>query len=53
VAFVDDAAGAVAVEQVDSKEEGLRQQLEGGMSFDQEVEEVGAHEPLDLCLDVN
>lgn len=53
VTLVDDAAGAVAVEKVDSKEEGLGQQLESGVSFDQEVEEVGAHEPLDLCLDVD
>ena len=53
VTLVDNAAGAVAVEEVDRQEEGLGQQLEGSVGFNQEVEEVGAHEPLDLGLDVN
>ena len=53
VAFVDNTAGAVAVKKVDGKEKGLGQQLESGVSFNQKVEEVGTHKPLDLCLDVN
>jgi hypothetical protein len=53
VALVHDTAGAVAVEKVDSEKQSLRQQLEGGVSFDQKVKEVWAHEPLDLSLNVN
>jgi ABC-type Na+ transport system ATPase subunit NatA len=53
VALVDDTAGAVAVEEVDSKKQSFRQQLEGGVSFNQEVKEVGTHEPLDLSLNVD
>ena len=45
--------GAVAVEKVDSQEQSLRQQLEGSVSFNQEVKEAGTHEPLDLGLDVD
>jgi hypothetical protein len=51
--LVNDAARAVAVEEVDSEEQCLREELEGGMGFDEEVEEVWAHEPLDLSLDVD
>lgn len=53
VALVDNTAGAVAVEEVDSKEQGLWKELEGGVSLNEEVEEVGSHEPLDLGLNVN
>ena len=53
MALVYDTAGAVAVEEIDGKEECLGKELESGVSFDQEVKEVGAHEPLDLCLNVN
>jgi hypothetical protein len=53
MALVYDTAGAVAVEEINGKEECLGQELESGVSFDQEVEEVGTHEPLDLCLNVN
>ena len=53
VALVDDAARAVPVEKVDSQEEGLRKELEGGVSLDQKVDEIGSHEPLDLLLYVN
>jgi hypothetical protein len=53
VALVDNTAGAISVEEVDSKEKGLGQELESGMCFDQEVKEVWTHEPLDLSLNVN
>jgi hypothetical protein len=53
VALVDNTAGAVTVEEVDGEEQCFRQQLESGVRFNQEVKEIGPHEPLDLCLDVN
>ena len=53
VTLVDHATGAVAIEQVNGEEESLGQQLEGSVSFYQEVKKIGAHEPLDLGLNVN
>lgn len=53
VALVDDTARAVPIEKVYSEEQGLRQKLEGGMGFDEEVEKIWSHEPLDFGLDVN
>jgi hypothetical protein len=53
VALVDYTAGAVSVEEVNGKEEGLRQELESSMCFDQEVKQVWTHEPLNLSLNVN
>lgn len=53
VTLVDNALGAVPVEEVDGKEKGLGEKLEGRVGLDEEVEEVRSHEPLDLSLDVN
>lgn len=53
VTLVDDTLRAVSVEQVHGKEESLGEQLEGVVSFEEEVEEVGTHEPLDLGLNLN
>ena len=33
--------------------QGLGEELEGSMCFDEEVDEVGSHKPLNLLLDVN
>jgi len=53
VTLVYDTAGAVAVEEVDGQVEGLGKQLEGVVGFEQEVQQVWAHEPLDLSLNLN
>jgi hypothetical protein len=53
VTLVDDTARAVPVEEVDSKEECLWEELEGGVGLDEKVNEVWSHEPLDLLLDVD
>lgn len=51
--LVDHSLGAVPVEEVDGEEQGLGQEGEGGVGLDEEVDEVGPHEPLDLALHVN
>jgi hypothetical protein len=51
--LVDHTTRAIPVQKVDSQKESLWEQLEGSMSFDEEIEEIGAHKPLDLCLDVD
>jgi hypothetical protein len=51
--LVDDSLRAVSVEEVDCEEEGLGQEGEGGVSLDEEVDEVGPHEPLDLALHID
>lgn len=53
VLFVDYAFRTVAVEEVDCEKEGLREQSEGSVGLNQEVDEVRTHEPLDLALHVN
>jgi hypothetical protein len=53
MALVDHATGAVTVEKVDGKEESFWEQLEGSVSFNKEVEQIGAHEPLYFGLNVN
>jgi hypothetical protein len=53
VALIHNTAGAVAVEKVDCEVEGLREQLEGVVSLKEEVQKVGAHEPLNLSLNLN
>lgn len=53
VSLVDDTFRAVSVEQVNGQEESRRQQLKGGMGFNQEIEQVGTHEPLNLGLDID
>lgn len=53
VAFVDHAAGAVAVKEVDSKVKSLGKQLESVVGLQEEVEQIWSHEPLDLRLNLN
>jgi hypothetical protein len=53
MAFVDYATGAVTVEKVDGKEESFWEQLEGSVSLNKKIEQIGAHEPLDFSLNVN
>jgi hypothetical protein len=53
MALVDHTARAVTVEQIHSEEESLWQQLEGSMGFDEKIQEIRAHEPLNLGLNVN
>ena len=53
VPFVDHSAGAVSVEQVDGEVEGFGEEGEGGVGFDEKVQEVGPHKPLNFGLDVN
>ena len=53
MALVDDTARAVPVEEVDGQEEGLGEELERSVGLDEEVNEVGSHEPLDFLLDVD
>jgi hypothetical protein len=53
VTLVDDTARAVSVEQVDSEEKGLGEELEGSVGLDEKVNEVWSHEPFDLLLDVD
>lgn len=51
--FVDNTFRAVTIKEVDCKEQCGGLQLEGGMRFDEEIEEVWTHEPLDFSLNVN
>lgn len=44
---------AVPVQEIDRQEQRGGKKLERGMGFDQEVEEVRTHEPLDLRLDID
>lgn len=53
VLLVDDTPGAVSVEEVDGKEQSLGEQREGGVGFDEKVDEVRPHEPLNLALHVD
>ena len=53
VALVDDTARAVPVEEVDGQEEGLGEELERSVGLDEEVNQVGSHEPLDFLLDID
>ena len=53
MSLVHDPLGAIPVEQIDRQEQGRRQQLERGVGFDEEVKEVGTHEPLNLGLDID
>lgn len=51
--LVDNALGAVPIENIDRQEQGGWEKLERGMCLDQEVQEIGTHEPLDFRLDIN
>lgn len=51
--LVHHSLGAVPVEKVDGEEQRLGEEGEGGVGLDEEVDEVGPHEPLDLALHVN
>lgn len=53
VLLVDDTLGAVPIEKVDGEEEGLGKERKGGMSFDEKVDEIRSHKPLDLPLHVD
>lgn len=53
VLLVHDPFRAVTVQEVDSEEQCLGQQLEGSVGLDEEVDEVGTHKPLDLSLHVD
>jgi hypothetical protein len=53
VTLVDDTLGAVSIEKVDGKEQGLGEELEGVVSFEEEVEEVRTHKPLDFRLNLD
>jgi hypothetical protein len=53
VSLVDHSLRTVSVEQVDSEEEGLGEKREGSMSFDQEVDQIRSHEPLNLLLNID
>ena len=53
VSSVDDPLGTVSIEDVDCKEESLGLKPKGSMGFDQEVEQVRTHEPLNLGLKVD
>lgn len=51
--LVNHSLGAVTVQQVDGQKQGGRHELEGSVGLDEEVQEVWAHEPLNLGLDIN
>jgi hypothetical protein len=53
VALVNHTSRAISIEEVDGEEEGLGEKLKGGMSFDQEVNQIRTHEPLDFLLNIN
>lgn len=51
--LVDNPSRTISVKQVDGQEESLGYQSERVVSFNQEVNEIWTHEPLDLRLDVD
>lgn len=53
VSLVDHSLGTVTVQEVDRQEQSRWQELERSVGLDQEVEKIGAHEPLNLSLDVD
>lgn len=53
VSLVDNTLRAVSVKQVDGQEQRRGKELEGSVGFDEEVQQVGAHEPLDLGLNID
>lgn len=53
MSLVDNSPRAIPIKDVDRQEQRRREELEGGMSLDQKVQEVGTHEPLDLGLDID
>ena len=53
MALVHYSLRTVAIQEVDCQEQCRRKQLESAMGFDQEVEKVGTHVPLNLSLDIN
>ena len=53
MSLIDDPLRAVSVKEIDRQEEGLGQEGEGSVSFNQEVKQVWAHVPLDFRLDVD
>ena len=53
MSLVNHTLGAVSVQEVDGQEQRGRKELEGGMGFNQEVQQVGTHEPLNLGLDID
>ena len=53
MSLVNHALGAVSVQEVYGQEQRGREELEGGMGFNQEVQQVGTHEPLDLGLNID
>lgn len=53
MSLVNHTLGAVSVQEVDGQEQRGRKELESGMGFNQEVQQVGTHEPLDLGLNID
>lgn len=53
MSLVHHTLGAVSVQEVDCQEQRCGKKLEGCVCFDQEVQQVWAHEPLDLGLDID
>lgn len=53
VLLVHDSLGAVAVNEVDGQEEGLGLEPQGDVGLDDKVQQVGAHVPLELGLEVH
>ena len=53
MALVHDASRAVSVQEVDCQEEGVREEVESRVSFNEKVEKIRSHKPFDLRLDVD
>ncbi len=51
--FIHDPFGTVPIKQIDGQEYRFRQQPERRMSFDQEVQKVWTHVPLNFGLNLN
>lgn len=51
--LVDNTLGAVTIHDIDGKEESLLEHTESTMGFDEKVDQVGTHEPLNLLLHVD